>query len=382
MIRKTLPRAVAVLVVAGLAVGVLAAVSSSATTGACGSRPRLSERHILRIAERTAARAGDRRPSLIQHAEGPRAKANRVDSGEGVPGCRWSYLIAERGHFVLRRSEGLGTHPPRGTVLTLVIDAATARGTDGGVSNRYPDLDRLGPVTTDLRTPATSRRAGGKWCPKLGIFRANRSAGKIFTTRWVETINARYQRKILRDCPGVVSVGVSDAAIIRGEQQRKRRLPPASQLHQPVIAVGVKARRYTPRHPVFLNGIPLLFQVTPGLVRLDVGTSRYLSSRGRTGTLSGVLSVCCNAEGRMPEAGVVAIKRHGVRFRLVSTDHRGHFSVRLPVGEYGAVGGIPRLHWKLGRCHLYRPTSASPPAFPVVIRPEAITRVLIGCQGQ
>jgi hypothetical protein len=36
-------------------------------------------------------------------------------------------------------------------VLTLVLDAATRHVTDSGLSNRYPDLAALGPVTTDLR---------------------------------------------------------------------------------------------------------------------------------------------------------------------------------------------------------------------------------------
>jgi len=64
----------------------------------------------------------------------------------------WSYLIAVRGHFSY---SGLG--PPgssstvHGTVITLVVDAATGKVSDSGVSNRYPALARLGKVTTDLR---------------------------------------------------------------------------------------------------------------------------------------------------------------------------------------------------------------------------------------
>src|ERR1700693_2262268 len=144
----------AVLLGTGLLVGGWLVVSSPAATHSpCSQRPHLGKRRILRIAERSAASAGDRRPTLIQHSEGTGHTANRVDSGEGVPGCRWSYLIAERGHFVFRDVGLAGTPAPRGTVLTLVVDAATAHVTDVGLGNRYPNLARLGPVTTDLIAP-------------------------------------------------------------------------------------------------------------------------------------------------------------------------------------------------------------------------------------
>lgn len=44
-----------------------------------------------------------------------------------------------------------GAKPPKGTVLTIVVDARTGRTEDFGVQDRYPDLAKLGPVTTDLR---------------------------------------------------------------------------------------------------------------------------------------------------------------------------------------------------------------------------------------
>jgi hypothetical protein len=37
-------------------------------------------------------------------------------------------------------------------VITLVVDAKSGRGTDGGIGKRYPRLAKLGPVTTDLRS--------------------------------------------------------------------------------------------------------------------------------------------------------------------------------------------------------------------------------------
>lgn len=102
----------------------------------------------------------------------------------------------------------------------------------------------------------------------------------------------------------------------------------------------------------------------------------------RTGTLKGVLAVCCNAHGSTPERGVVRIKRRGGRARLVHVGGTGHFSVQLRVGVYDTVGGIPSLNWKLGQCRPERPSSSSPPPSPIVIRPRATTRVWIVCAGQ
>jgi len=64
----------------------------------------------------------------------------------------WSYLIAERGHFICQAcSVPLGAKPPTGSVLTLVVDSANGQVTDFGLSKRYPPLRRLERVTTDLR---------------------------------------------------------------------------------------------------------------------------------------------------------------------------------------------------------------------------------------
>jgi hypothetical protein len=87
---------------------------------------------------------------LIQHSAGTRAEANLVASGDLVPGTQTSYLIAERGHFVLNDAPiPPGAHAPSGSVLTLIVNAATGQITDLGVSNTCPDLAKLGPVTTD-----------------------------------------------------------------------------------------------------------------------------------------------------------------------------------------------------------------------------------------
>jgi hypothetical protein len=139
---------------AGLVTAGGIALASAHSGGSSGAhpKPQLPERRILRIAERAAASAGDRRPTLIQHAQGTRHDANLVDSGDIVPGKQWSYLIAERGHFVLRNvPTPPGAPAPHGSVLTLIVNASTGHLTDFGVSNRYPDLAKLGRVHTDLR---------------------------------------------------------------------------------------------------------------------------------------------------------------------------------------------------------------------------------------
>ena len=152
MIRPAPRTLVIVAVAAGLMVAGVVAVSSLAVARSRPVRPHLAESRIVQIAEHAAAAAGDRMPTLIQHSEGTRQRANAIASGDRVPGRRWSYLIAERGSFVLNSvSVPPGARAPRGSVLTLVVNAATGTVSDLGVSNRYPELAALGAVTTDLR---------------------------------------------------------------------------------------------------------------------------------------------------------------------------------------------------------------------------------------
>jgi hypothetical protein len=115
-------------------------------------KPKLSEARLLAIAERAAAGAGDPTPTLIQHAAGRRFEANLVAGGDEVFEWNWCYLIAMRGHFSAARAPGPPGSPPLAStsVMTLVVDAGTGQGLDVGESNIYPDMTRLGPVTTDL----------------------------------------------------------------------------------------------------------------------------------------------------------------------------------------------------------------------------------------
>jgi hypothetical protein len=145
----------------GLVAAGIVAVSSSATTRS--HPPHLSERQILRIALSAAAALGDPRPTLMQHSEGTQSNANHVASGSYVGGSTWSYLIAERGHFIFKNApRPIGAAAPRGTALALIVNASTGQISDRGLTRRYPRLGRLGPVRTDYRTypacPVSDRR--------------------------------------------------------------------------------------------------------------------------------------------------------------------------------------------------------------------------------
>ena len=118
-----------------------------------GPQPHLSGSRILKLAEQAAARSGDPSPSLIQHVEATRFDAVRISSGDLVFEWNWAYLIAERGHFTCSACSGPSrAKAPTGSVITLVVDAKSGQGTDGGIGNRYPPLAKLGRVTTDLRS--------------------------------------------------------------------------------------------------------------------------------------------------------------------------------------------------------------------------------------
>jgi hypothetical protein len=164
MRNRTILRLLGLAVAATLAVAAGVTLSAAASSGPGVGEPHLSERRILRIAQTAARGAGDPRPSLIQHSAGTRRAANRIDSGEIVPGRRWSYLIAIRGHFVFKyASPPSSARMPTGLVLTLIVDASTGKVTDVGLSDRYPagepNSSRLGtsPATNALSPSRASR---------------------------------------------------------------------------------------------------------------------------------------------------------------------------------------------------------------------------------
>lgn len=138
-----------------IAAALLGAAAGTVTSSLAGTRTpmHLTELQIVRMALQAAARSGDPRPALIQHTEGTQRDANRITAGAYIGASAQSYLIAARGHFIgYGASVPFGASLPRGTVITLIVNAATGRVTDGGISYRYPPLGELGPVTTDFRS--------------------------------------------------------------------------------------------------------------------------------------------------------------------------------------------------------------------------------------
>jgi len=125
--------------------------------------PSITASQMLTLGQSVASHVGDSSPTQIQDAEGSRAQANLVASGDIVAGDQPSYLIVERGNFVANNVPvPRGEPAPSGTVLTLVVDATTGEITDEGIQNNDPNLSSLGAVTTllDASTQGASRRAG------------------------------------------------------------------------------------------------------------------------------------------------------------------------------------------------------------------------------
>jgi hypothetical protein len=140
--------------VAALAIGL------ALTAGACGgshqsqssrvtSLPGLTATKLARLEAmvRDAAKAeGDAHPSSATVFASRRHEANiAAGAGSGVPGSGPVYLVIVRGHFVCNDCTGpANVAPPRGTVITMVLDRRTLQGLDGGIGG-HVDTSEVGP---------------------------------------------------------------------------------------------------------------------------------------------------------------------------------------------------------------------------------------------
>src|SRR5579864_6189594 len=116
-----------------------ALVSAALLGGGCGSSrhatslPGLTGAKLVRIKAlvRAAAKAdGDAHPSSVMVFASRRHEANiAAGAGTGVPGVQPVYLVIVRGHFICNACSGpAGRAPPRGNVITMVLDRRTLQG--------------------------------------------------------------------------------------------------------------------------------------------------------------------------------------------------------------------------------------------------------------
>jgi hypothetical protein len=142
----------------GLAVALLAAaalgIAAAAGAFAGGSHPRVVQgappppsaaelRTLERDALDAARGAGDAHPTDGVVVPSTRQVAERVDAGAVVDSNQPAYFVLVHGHFTSNMAPPGGT-PPRGTILTLTIDARTNRSTDSGIEDGVPNLDAIG----------------------------------------------------------------------------------------------------------------------------------------------------------------------------------------------------------------------------------------------
>ena len=103
------------------------------------------ERQLRAVAARVAALNGDPHPTKATAVRSTRKAAVTASSGADVDTDQSSYLIVLHGHFVGYAAKlPRGAPLPRGSVLTIVVDASTDLVTDWGISDRPPDTSSLG----------------------------------------------------------------------------------------------------------------------------------------------------------------------------------------------------------------------------------------------
>jgi len=126
--------------------------------GGCGSSshatslPGLTAAKLARlkaIASDAAKANGDAHPSSVIVFASRRHEANiAAGAGTGVIGSEPVYLVVIRGHFVCSGCSGPpGSSPPKGDVMTMVLDRNTLQGLDSGIGGPV-DTSKVGPGLT------------------------------------------------------------------------------------------------------------------------------------------------------------------------------------------------------------------------------------------
>ena len=124
------------------------AVAPKAQSGALRSKRPVSD---TQLAVRLSARMGDPNPSEIVVVSTTREKAQHaISPGEevigGAPPDTPVRIFAMHGEFTDPGPIPPGARPPRGTWLTVSVDAATGRTEELSLGDRRPELATLGAI--------------------------------------------------------------------------------------------------------------------------------------------------------------------------------------------------------------------------------------------
>ena len=147
MPRLTLVAGVATLLVLTTATSVFGN-SHSAATPAPGSPPAPTAAQISQLktlAGQVSASYGESNPTSGTVVASMRTAANRLVNGAEISDDATVYVLDVYGHFVAMRHPR-GVPAPSGTVLTIIVDAATMTPVDTTISKTAPDLSGLGPT--------------------------------------------------------------------------------------------------------------------------------------------------------------------------------------------------------------------------------------------
>jgi len=104
-----------------------------------------SVRAKLLDAARAAAQENHGSVTRVVAAQSTREEAAHLTDAT-VPGDAFVWVVEVAGHFRCGDDCFFVAAPPRGTVLTLLVDTATFRTAGFGLSNTWVDLSHLGPV--------------------------------------------------------------------------------------------------------------------------------------------------------------------------------------------------------------------------------------------